>query len=77
MMKNYMTMGTFARSKKLDDDSPGKAATPFPQDKAVMSIYGGPAPTSHVASSSLPADQSMLRARWSQNTCVGLNHRSL
>jgi hypothetical protein len=43
MMKNYMTMGTFARSKKPDGDSPGKAATPFIKEKAAMSIYGTPA----------------------------------
>jgi hypothetical protein len=44
MMKNYMTMGTFARGKKPEGDSTGKVAAPFPEEKAVMSIYGGPAP---------------------------------
>jgi hypothetical protein len=44
MVKNYMTMGTFAGSKKLEGDSAGKAVAPFPEEKAVMSIYGGPAP---------------------------------
>jgi hypothetical protein len=44
MMKNYMTVVNFAISKKPDDDSLGKASAPFPQEKAVMSIYGGPAP---------------------------------
>jgi hypothetical protein len=44
MMKNYMTTGTFARSKKPDGDSPGKVVAPFPEEKAVMSIYGGPVP---------------------------------
>jgi hypothetical protein len=44
MMKNYMTMGTFTRSKKPDGDSPGKATALFTEEEAVMSIYGGPAP---------------------------------
>jgi hypothetical protein len=44
MMKNYMTMKTFARGKNPKGDSTGKAATPFPKEKAVMSIYGGPPP---------------------------------
>jgi hypothetical protein len=43
MMKNYMTMGTFAKGNKPEGDSAGKAAAPFPEEKAVMSIYGGPA----------------------------------
>jgi hypothetical protein len=43
-MKNYMTMGTFARSKKPEGDSVGEAAAPFPEEKAVMSIYGRPPP---------------------------------
>jgi hypothetical protein len=45
MMKNYMTTRTIARGKRSEDDSTGKAATPFHDEKAVMSIYGGP--TSH------------------------------
>jgi hypothetical protein len=44
MMKNYMTTKTFARGKKPEGDSAGKAAAPFPIKKAVMSIYGGPPP---------------------------------
>jgi hypothetical protein len=44
MMKNYMTTGTFARGKKPEDDSTGKASAPFPKEKAVMSIYSGPPP---------------------------------
>jgi hypothetical protein len=44
MMKNYMTTGAFAKGKKPKDDSAGKAAAPFPEEKAVMSIYGWPAP---------------------------------
>jgi hypothetical protein len=44
MMKNYMTTRTFARGKKREGDSVGKVAAPFPEDKVVMSIYGGPAP---------------------------------
>jgi hypothetical protein len=50
MMKNYMTTRSFAWSKKLDGDLPGKAATPFPKEKVVKSIYGGPSPTGHVTS---------------------------
>jgi hypothetical protein len=49
MMKNYMTMRTFATCKKSNSDLSGKATTPFPEEKAVMSIYGGPA-TPRVAS---------------------------
>jgi hypothetical protein len=44
MMKNYMTTGTFARSNKPEGDSTGKVATPFPEENAVMSICGRPAP---------------------------------
>jgi hypothetical protein len=44
MMKNYMSMRTLTKDKKLEGDSVGKAAAPFPKEKAVMSIYGGPAP---------------------------------
>jgi hypothetical protein len=44
MMKNYMTTGIFVRGKKAEGDSMGKAATPFPEEKAVTSIYGGPVP---------------------------------
>jgi hypothetical protein len=44
MIKNYMTMGTFARGKKPEGDSTRKAATPFPEEKAVMLIYGGSTP---------------------------------
>jgi hypothetical protein len=43
MMTNYMTTWTFARGKKLEDPM-GKADTPFPKEKAIMSIYGGPVP---------------------------------
>jgi hypothetical protein len=43
MMKNYVTMGAFAKGKKPKGDSMGKATAPFPKEKAVMSIYGGPA----------------------------------
>jgi hypothetical protein len=58
MMKNYMTMGTFARGKKPEGDSTGKVAAPFPEDKVVMLIYGGSAPMNHGVSSNLPAEQS-------------------
>jgi hypothetical protein len=44
MMKNYMTTGTFARGKKPEGDPTGKAATPFPKEKAVKSIYYGSTP---------------------------------
>jgi hypothetical protein len=44
MMKNYMTTGTFARAKKPEDEPTRKAAAPFLEEKAVMSIYGGPTP---------------------------------
>jgi hypothetical protein len=44
MMKNYMTMGAFAKGKKPKGDSAGNATLPFPEEKAVMSIYGGPTP---------------------------------
>jgi hypothetical protein len=42
MMKNYMIMGNLARSKKPGGDSVEKVAAPFPEEKAIMSIYGGP-----------------------------------
>jgi hypothetical protein len=44
MMKNYMTTRTFAKGKTSEGDLAGKADAPFPEEKAVMSIYGGPAP---------------------------------
>jgi hypothetical protein len=44
MMKNYMSIGNLARSKKPEGDSVGKAIAPFPEEKAVMSIYGRLAP---------------------------------
>jgi hypothetical protein len=44
MMKNSMTTENLARNKKPEGDSAGKAATPFPEEKVVMSIYGGPTP---------------------------------
>jgi hypothetical protein len=53
MMKNYMTMGAFAKGKKPEGDSAGKAATPFAEEKSVMSIYGGPPSTSPSVSSNL------------------------
>jgi hypothetical protein len=42
-MKTYMTMGGFTKGKKPEGDIAGKAATPFPEEKAVMLIYSGPA----------------------------------
>jgi hypothetical protein len=59
MMKNYKNTGTFDKGKRPEGDSAGKAATPFPEEKAVISIYDGPTPTSCGASSSLLAEQSM------------------
>jgi hypothetical protein len=45
MLKNYMTTITFARSKKPEGDSVGKAPHPPPsEEKVVMSIYDRPAP---------------------------------
>jgi hypothetical protein len=44
MMKNYMATETFAKGKKLEGDSAGKVAAPFPAEKVVMSIYDRPAP---------------------------------
>jgi hypothetical protein len=44
MIKNYMTMETFAKGKRPEGDLAGKAASPFPDEKAVMLIYGGPGP---------------------------------
>jgi hypothetical protein len=32
MMKNYITMGTFARGKKPEGDLTGKATAPFPEE---------------------------------------------
>jgi hypothetical protein len=43
MMKNYMTTETFAKGKKPEGDSAGNVAAPFPEEKAVMLIYSGPA----------------------------------
>jgi hypothetical protein len=43
MMKNSMTTTTFAEGKKPEGDSSGKVAAPFPEEKVVMLIYGGPA----------------------------------
>jgi hypothetical protein len=63
MMKNYMTTGTFARSKKPEGDSTGKATAPFPKKKVVMSIYGGSAPTNHNVSKKKPYWPSNQRRR--------------
>jgi hypothetical protein len=41
MLKNYMTTGTFAWGKKPEGDPTGKATATFPEEMAVMSIYGG------------------------------------
>jgi hypothetical protein len=44
MMENYMTKGNLAKSKKHEGNSAGKAVAPFPEEKTIMSIYGGPTP---------------------------------
>jgi hypothetical protein len=44
MMRNYMTTGAFTKGKKLEGDLARMPVAPFPKEKAVMSIYGGPAP---------------------------------
>jgi hypothetical protein len=44
MMKNYMTTMTFARGKKSEGDTMGKAATPLPKEKPGMWIYSWPNP---------------------------------
>jgi hypothetical protein len=36
--------GNFAIGKRPEGNSAGKATIPFPEEKGVMSIYGGPAP---------------------------------
>jgi hypothetical protein len=41
MVKNYMSTGTFANSKKPEGESVGKVAAPFLEEKAVMTIYLG------------------------------------
>jgi hypothetical protein len=60
MMKNYMTTRTFAKGKKPEDDSAGKAAAPIPEEKAIKPIYGGPTPTSPSIRSNYPTRKSML-----------------
>jgi hypothetical protein len=39
-----MTTGTFARAKKTKGNPTWKAAAPFPEKNAVMSLYRGAAP---------------------------------
>jgi hypothetical protein len=77
MMKNYMTTGTFAKGKRPEGDSAGRATTPFPEEKVVMSIYGGPAPTSRGISSSLLTEQSMSYVQRSWSTYAGPSLRSI
>jgi hypothetical protein len=63
MMKNYMTTGTFAKGKKPEGGPVGKAATPFLEEKAVMSICSGPTPpppTSPGISSNLGSERLTL-----------------
>jgi hypothetical protein len=47
MMKNYMTTRIFTKGKKPEGDSAGKVVALFPDEKAVMSIYGLPTPPPH------------------------------
>jgi hypothetical protein len=44
MMKNYMTTRIFTKGKKPEGDSAGKVVALFPDEKAVVSIYGLPTP---------------------------------
>jgi hypothetical protein len=44
VLKNYMTPRALTEGKGLMGNPGGKAATPFPQEEVVMSIYGGPNP---------------------------------
>jgi hypothetical protein len=44
MLKNYMTTGAFTNGKKPEGNSARKAVVLFPEQKAVMAIYGRPAP---------------------------------
>jgi hypothetical protein len=44
MIKNYMTTGAFAKGQRPEGDLAGKVVMPFREEKAVMSIYGGPTP---------------------------------
>jgi hypothetical protein len=58
MMKKYMTTGTSARRRKPECDSVGKAAAPFPEEKAVLSVYAISTPMSRTTSSNSLAGQS-------------------
>jgi hypothetical protein len=44
MMKSYMTSETLTKGKKPEGDPGGKAATSFPREESVISIYGRLAP---------------------------------
>jgi hypothetical protein len=73
MMKNYMTTKNLARNKKPEGDSAGKEATPFPEEKVVMLIYGGQAP--HKSRPKLKqTGRRYTPLAWQfQSTCAGLN----
>jgi hypothetical protein len=58
MMKSYMTTRAFSKGKKSEGDPAGKAVVSFPEEKVVMSIYGGCTPTSPDVSSNLQAKRS-------------------
>jgi hypothetical protein len=74
MINNYMTTRAFTNDKKPEGDLAGKAAIPFPEEKAAMSIYGRPAPhesrrkfklTSQAVNAISPATLEYLR--WSES----------
>jgi hypothetical protein len=39
-MKNFMTLGALTKGKEPEGDLGGKGATPFPEEEAIMMIYG-------------------------------------
>jgi hypothetical protein len=40
MMKNFMTTGALTKGKEPKGDPGGKSVTPYPEEEAVMVIYG-------------------------------------
>jgi hypothetical protein len=77
MMKNCMTTWTFAKGKKPDGDSTGKVVTPFPEEKVVMSIYGGPTPHESRRKLKLTSQAINLISRLPQKTLPSLSPQSL
>jgi hypothetical protein len=39
MMKNFMTLGAFSKSRKPGGDPGGKSAAPIPGEAGVMTIF--------------------------------------